>query len=311
MAFIVVLFMLSFQIVQYLCQGIGLSKHANEFRRRKKVNCYIYMHKTPTIPFMAFRASSLALLLLLLVSMSHWGSTRQTDPPSVESGFELAAVALYALINDGSLNQDAFRYAFRGYLRLREAGLVTRDKYLTIIDYSLPSTQKRLFLIDMDSASLVCKCLMAHGRNSGGLYARHFSNRLHSHQSALGFYLTGETYQGGHGYSLLLNGVDTGFNETARARAIVIHGAGYVSDDYIRKYGRLGRSWGCPSLPPGLNAGIIDRIKEGSVLFAYYPDAEYLEHALVLGSFRENMRVPDRFVYLAAINSSRALASRP
>jgi hypothetical protein len=130
---------------------------------------------------------------------------------------------------------------------------------------------------------VIFKTLVAHGRNSGELYADRFSNRPQSHQSALGFYITGSPYQGGQGYSLLMSGVDTGFNENARKRAIVIHGAHYATNQYVEHYGRLGRSFGCPALPPDQNKSVIELIRDGSVIFSYYPDANYVCHSKILG----------------------------
>jgi len=174
---------------------------------------------------------------------------------------------------------DVFNTAILGY---RKIDNIRKKGILTIIDFSKPSTEKRFYVIDIENKRLIYRCLVAHGKNSGDIYAKDFSNKMESLKSSLGFYLTGETYKGDHGYSLRLVGLEKGINDNARVREIVIHGAEYVSEDFIRKYGRLGRSWGCPALPPELSKEIIDRISEGSCLFIYGDDKFYREHSAFL-----------------------------
>ena len=140
---------------------------------------------------------------------------------------------------------------------------------LTLIDFTKPSNEERLLVLDMAEGKLLFHSLVAHGRNSGDLYATGFSNHPESHQSSLGLYLTEGTYTGKNGYSLRLNGLEKGVNDNALARAIVIHGAAYADPSVCRGGRRLGRSWGCPALPPALNRPIIDTIKGGSVLYIY------------------------------------------
>jgi hypothetical protein len=218
-------------------------------------------------------------LLLLFTSLTYPGSNEPVSSDAPEINY---AASVYEALADSSLNCDAFLLGVSGLQSLVEKKMVDRQHLLTIIDYSRPSDKDRFFVIDLQSQSILYKTLVAHGRNSGDRYAGSFSNRPQSHQSALGFYITGNTYKGGQGYSLLLNGVDTGFNDNARKRAIVIHGADYVTQDYIERYGRLGRSFGCPALPPQLNSSVIDLIKDGSVIFAYYPDDQYLSHSSLI-----------------------------
>lgn len=143
------------------------------------------------------------------------------------------------------------------------------DSVVTIIDYSRASTEKRLFVIDLAQNKLLFESLVAHGRNSGMNYATVFSNELQSLKSSPGFFATAETYQGSQGYSLRLDGLEKGVNDLARERAIVIHAANYVSEQFAKSNGRLGRSWGCPALPVNLNKAIIDCIKDGSCLYIY------------------------------------------
>ena len=174
---------------------------------------------------------------------------------------------------------NVFNTAIQGS---RKIDNIRKKGILTIIDFSKPSTEKRFYVIDIENKRLIYRCLVAHGKNSGDIYAKDFSNKMESLKSSLGFYLTGETYKGDHGYSLRLVGLEKGINDNARAREIVIHGAEYVSEDFIRKYGRLGRSWGCPALPTELSKEIIDKISNGSCLFIYGDDNFYRENSVIL-----------------------------
>ena len=173
---------------------------------------------------------------------------------------------------------DAFKAAYTGYKKLNKQN----NPLLTLIDFSLPSTEKRMYVLDMAKKEVLFVSYVSHGRNSGENYATSFSNKNGSHQSSLGFYRTGGTYQGGNGYSLLLDGLEEGINDQARPRAIVIHGADYCSEAVIRSSGRLGRSFGCPALPRELATPIIDTIKGGSLLFIYTDQADYLLKSKVI-----------------------------
>jgi hypothetical protein len=148
---------------------------------------------------------------------------------------------------------------------------------LTLIDYSRPSVEPRLWVFDLASGNLLFKELVAHGRNTGENFATHFSDQMNSRQSSLGLFVTDETYVGSNGYSLRLNGLEPGFNANARDRAIVMHGAPYVDETFAEAQGRLGRSWGCPALRPAIARQVIDRIRGGGVIFSYYPDAHWLQ----------------------------------
>ena len=154
---------------------------------------------------------------------------------------------------------------------------------LTVIDYSKPSTEKRLWVFDMQSHELLYEELVAHGQGSGDNLANVFSNEPETHASSLGLFATEDTYVGKNGYSLRLRGLDEGFNHRARERAIVMHGAPYVSDDFVKAHGRLGRSWGCPALREGVAREVIDRVKGNGLLFAYYPNQDWLESSRYLG----------------------------
>jgi hypothetical protein len=235
---------------------------------------------------MLFRSAILALLLVLVTSFIYPGS-QSIEPDlqaaAIETGSLQQFRELYESLNDTSLKAEVFFLAMKGYRTLVTQNQVEKDTLLSIIDYSMPSSRERFFVIHLARKCLVYKTLVAHGRNSGELYALRFSNKVRSHQSALGFYITGNPYVGGQGYSMILNGIDTGYNDQARLRAIVIHGADYATENYIKQYGRLGRSFGCPTLPPRVNKEIIDLIKEGSVVFGFYPDSNYLNQSVVLG----------------------------
>ncbi len=167
-------------------------------------------------------------------------------------------------------NIESFTKALQAFDKLKENGLIKKN-ILTLVDFSLSSKENRLWVIDLNKNMILFQSLVAHGKNSGNEYAEKFSNKSESHQSSLGLYLTGETYMGKHGYSLRLDGQEKGVNSNARDRAIVIHGADYVSQNFIKQHGRLGRSFGCPSLPSEVSKEIIDLIKDKSCLYVYYP----------------------------------------
>ena len=164
------------------------------------------------------------------------------------------------------------------------AGDVTRASTLTIIDYSRPSTEPRLWVLDLVRRRVLFTELVAHGRGSGELMATRFSNEEGSHASSLGLFVTGDPYQGAHGYSLRLRGLEPGVNDQAFDRAIVMHPAPYVDAAFAKGAGRLGLSWGCPALRPAIATQVIDTIKSGSLVFAYFPDQEWIAASKYLGT---------------------------
>ncbi|MFP4024163.1 MAG: murein L,D-transpeptidase catalytic domain family protein [Thiohalospira sp.] len=176
-----------------------------------------------------------------------------------------------SLVDSYYISEPAINLALNGFFKLRDKNLLLNDSLLTIIDYSLPSTQKRLYILDVKNQKLLKKTLVAHGMNTGNLQAEFFSNKPESLKSSLGLYITQETYYGKHGFSLRIKGVSKGLNDNAEERAIVIHGADYVSYDFIENFGRIGRSYGCPALPVDETDEIIDLIKNGSCLYIYHP----------------------------------------
>lgn len=174
-------------------------------------------------------------------------------------------------------NYKVFEKAYYGMQKLVAEDEIQNLEYLVIIDFSLASSKKRLWVVNLQTQMIDFHSLVAHGKNSGNLFAEKFSNVKGSLQSSYGFYRTGETYIGKHGLSLYLDGLEEGINDKARERSIVMHGASYVSHEFIAKYGRLGRSFGCPAVPVSKHKAIINAIKGGNCLFIYSNNKEYWE----------------------------------
>jgi len=194
--------------------------------------------------------------------------------PSVPEDFQLYVD--FGL--DGKVSYEAFEQALTGYRKVEGK----KKQLLTFIDFTKPSTERRFFVLDMKEKKILYESHVAHGRNSGGNFATSFSNEMGSYKSSLGFYLTSQTYNGGNGYSLLLDGLEKGINDKARARAIVIHGAPYCDPSVVHHAGRLGRSLGCPALPLSVSKPIINTIKEGSLLYIYADDTQYMKRSPIL-----------------------------
>lgn len=184
----------------------------------------------------------------------------------------------------GTLASGVFDLALNAASCAVRTGQVSSPKTLTVIDYSRPSSQPRLWVVDLTTRELLYEELVAHGQGSGGPTATMFSNEPETHRTSLGLFVTDDTYVGKNGYSLRLNGLDMGINDKARERAIVMHGAPYVSDAFVRANGRLGRSWGCPAIRNEIAKEMIDRVKGGGLVFAYYPDAKWLKSSRFLGA---------------------------
>jgi hypothetical protein len=207
---------------------------------------------------------------------------------NITSSLNSAISGLYNTLSLDSLglSEEAFKEAITGYQNLRKSGTVLNSAILSIVDFSLPSFRKRLFVLDMENGKLLYNTLVAHGRNSGQIYATRFSNRNRSFESSLGFYVTGETYIGQNGYSLRLLGMEQGYNDNAYSRGIVIHPADYVNDEISKTYGRLGRSEGCPAIPSDIHRSVIETIKNGSCFFVYGKDKRYANRSKLLKSSR-------------------------
>ena len=196
--------------------------------------------------------------------------------------------------NGSKLSYDVFANAYKGYLNLKNAGLLNAAKeIISICDFNLSSTEKRLWIIDLLSGKVLFNTYVAHGMGSGDEYAESFSNSTDSHQSSLGFYVTGETYNGDHGISLRLNGMDNGFNDAALSRGIVVHGAGYVSEKFIAGNTKLGRSWGCPAVAEKLKLPIIKAIQGGTCMFISHKDNNYQRSAYWLNKKIEHLPLAD------------------
>ena len=187
-------------------------------------------------------------------------------------------------LNICGLSEQAFGYALKGYEYLKLKGKIGNDNIISIVDFSRPSSQKRLFVIDIKNFKILFNTYVAHGQGSGTAMATSFSNIPESYQSSLGFYTTSSTYIGKNGYSMHLEGMERGINDKANERAIVMHGAPYVSENFIHNQGFLGRSWGCPAVPEKLNKPIIEKIKNGTCLFIFSENSTYLHNSKILNS---------------------------
>lgn len=222
------------------------------------------------------------LFLFLPCTLFLGGKPSDSTPDSAEraaaSDVEAYASLYCSMQLEGVVNWKAFRQAVAGYYKIDNR----KREVLTLIDFSRPSTAKRLFVFDMRERKVLFSSVVSHGKNSGDNYATSFSNEYGSYKSSLGFYLTESTYQGKNGYSLILNGLEKGINDRARERAIVMHGAAYADPSVVSRGGRLGRSFGCPAVPQKLSRPIIDAIKGGSVMYIYAETPEYLAHSSVL-----------------------------
>jgi hypothetical protein len=232
-----------------------------------------------------------ASLLLVLNSFSHPASipfdvisapiNDSTQRDAVFSDpviFEDSILSLYNTIglNEYNLSYTAFRYGMIGYFSLEQDGKLGAKKLISIIDFTKPSSEKRFYTIDLEKLEVKYHTYVSHGKNTGWNTAESFSNVVHSNASSLGFYITAETYVGSKGYSLKLDGQDKGYNDNMRTRAVVMHEADYVNESWIKKYGRLGRSQGCPALPKEISKKVIDSIKHHTLIFAYSENKPFL-----------------------------------
>ena len=226
------------------------------------------------------------LFVVFLFAYSIKATASFSGPLASFSPESIDPLEIYDAIKQDSLislpSFESFSLAMEGYRSLKKQHAGINKEILTLIDFSKPSSEKRLWIIDLKTGKVLIHDWVAHGKNSGNQFAEVFSNTPNSYTSSLGFYITGETYNGKHGLSLFLNGMDKGYNTNARERAIVLHGADYVSEDFIHKYGRLGRSFGCPSVSMNIYKQVIDTIRDGSCLFIYYPDQKFISNSSVL-----------------------------
>lgn len=218
----------------------------------------------------------LLLMILLLPELNRAGAESEACTPPVHD--------LYAQLglSGFGLGEEVFRLALRGHDRLRAEGRLVNPDVLTIADLSQSSCSKRLYVIDLLKRVVLFNTYVAHGRNTGEEFARSFSNVAGSLKSSLGFFITGKTITSGVGFALMLEGVERGYNDNAEKREIIMHGAAYATESFIRRTGRLGRSFGCPSLPPELIKPVANTIRNGSCLFIYHRDQGYLSRSALL-----------------------------
>jgi hypothetical protein len=187
-------------------------------------------------------------------------------------------------LNGNGLSRSVFFEACKGYEYLLAQNELIKQGILTICDYSQSSTQKRLYVLDLNQGKVLFNTYVSHGRNSGNDHATSFSNKTDSHKSCLGFMRTAETYNGDKGYSMRLDGMEIGFNSNVRARSIVMHGSNYVNAERASNGGMMGRSFGCPAVPASEVKQIINCIKDGSCFFGYYPDKNYTKASKILNA---------------------------
>lgn len=198
------------------------------------------------------------------------------------ASFAANASLVTTSVSTNSINPKVLSLALKAHRKVHSMGAARNKQLLTIIDYSLPSTKPRLWVMDVATNKIIYHTLVAHGKNTGDNMAKHFSDKPGSLQSSLGVFVTGNTYNGKHGTSLVLHGLEKGFNTNAARRSIVIHAAHYVNTSFASSRGRLGRSWGCPALDTKIAKPVMSKIKDGSVVFAYYPDSHWLKKSTFL-----------------------------
>lgn len=221
-----------------------------------------------------------SLLLALMLPVS-FGYTKSIENP---------VTPRYSVVNDLSksmpkdlknMNPHVLRMALKAFEKAKAMGLADKS-LLTIVDYTLPSTQKRFWVVDLNQKKVIYHTFVAHGKGSGAHYPKRFGDNPGSHQSVVGVFITGDVYQGRHGVSLKLHGLEKGINDKALSRKIVVHGANYVNEAMIQRTGQIGLSWGCFALDSKLAHPVIHTIKDGSMVFAYYPDDKWLKQSKYL-----------------------------
>jgi L,D-transpeptidase catalytic domain len=282
--------------LKYLCvriqncfpteQFLFFKNQINHLKNLKNPRPLMHLTKKPAILILALFAS----VSFIFANNKHTVATVPvlvpTTPIALPKVNSVADSALFSELHlsDAGLSPTVFHSAFQGFERLDSEGAIKNDGILTIVDFSQPSSQKRLYVVDLENKRVLFNTLVAHGRNSGTLMAQSFSNDPSSLKSSPGFYVTENTYIGHNGYSLRLNGLEKDINDNALSRSIVLHGAPYVDESAVHSLGFLGRSWGCPAVPEASHKAIINTIKDGTCLFIYSPEQDYLLHSPVLNS---------------------------
>ena len=236
-----------------------------------------------------FFAAVLAFMVSLPVAFStpkSFAYLRETKTNEKNFLVESSVSKIYdsLQLDRSGLSQAAFDYAVKGYEYLKAKGKIVNANVLSIVDFTKPSSKKRLFILDLKNYKVLFNTYVSHGQGSGAAMATQFSNLAESHQSSLGFYTTSDTYIGKHGLSLHLQGMETGINDKALERAIVMHGAPYVCESFVKARGYLGRSHGCPAISEQLAKPIIEKIKNGSCLFIYSENNKYLNSSRIINS---------------------------
>jgi len=216
--------------------------------------------------------SAIGITAIAGISMHAFAGT-----PNTTGGLnnQLAQAESKLLQDNPDMSKKALDVALRAYGHLREQGK-DPQQVLTFINYEKPSFQKRFWVIDMKNQKVMYNTYVAQGKNTGAVYAKHFSNDPKSLESSIGVFLTGQTYSGKHGYSMRLHGLDKGFNSNAYKRAVVMHSAWYVSEQFVKAHHRVGRSWGCTALSQKMEPKVVKAIKGGTVMVSYYPNAKWL-----------------------------------
>ena len=225
----------------------------------------------------------LFLVLIFILSTFLYFSNAQTglskERQLALKKAELNIKELYNELNAAQydLSFTAFRYAYIGYQTMKKQHRLNNKELFSIIDFTKDCNSKRFYTIDLEKMKIVYYTYVAHGKKSGERMATSFSDAVESNKSSIGFYITGSTYNGGNGYSLILHGDEKGYNSNLAKRSVVVHAADYANEDYIARNGRMGRSLGCPALPENIYKQVIETIKEKTMIFAYYNDAKYLK----------------------------------
>lgn len=225
----------------------------------------------------------LFLVLIFILSTFLYFSNAQTglskERQLALKKAELNIKELYNELNAAQYNLSftAFRYAYIGYQTMKKQHRLNNKELFSIIDFTKDCNSKRFYTIDLEKMKIVYYTYVAHGKKSGERMATSFSDAVESNKSSIGFYITGNTYNGGNGYSLILHGDEKGYNSNLAKRSVVVHAADYANEDYIARNGRMGRSLGCPALPENIYKQVIETIKEKTMIFAYYNDAKYLK----------------------------------
>ncbi len=259
------------------------------------MNNYIFVAEKIKIIMLNTISSLFFALYLLIIPIQTSNNTYQ--PEKIENKknrteiFDEYTLNLYDSISNSNIDLELFKKALKGYNKLLQDGSISKNNLLSIIDFRKSANEKRLFIFDLKNKKTVYEEFVAHGVNTGVVFATKFSNKKHSNQSSLGFYITGRTYKGSNGFSLKIHGQEQKFNSNAYQRGVVIHGASYVSEKFIKQNGRLGRSFGCPAIDKNINKEIINYIKQSSCFFIYHPNKEYISQSKFINVDVDSLKI--------------------